>query len=227
MNVFKSFIKRRVGAMLVVFCLSQAALALPTGQWLADFYDEIGIITITESSFSFELEDDGAASGFSGPLVEVIEAEGGEPGRMIVGPVAGGKFPYEVVWFFEPEGPRARFFCQEAGYKTADDALESLPDFELSETSLFLDREFFLQVDKMPALPLLNRDDLVALMEEVLLRQKANPESDPSTLMETLMIDKGYHPTKSLDPFEAALQKHLNDPEVSRILDQLNKGVTP
>ena len=213
---------RLLRSVLLFLCLCHPALAIPTGEWWADFYGGIGTIAITETTFSFQLSED-EGSGFKGPLVSAREAQADQPGRLIVGPVKDGKSPYEVVWYYPPVGPRALFFCELEGYPTLKEAEAAKADFTPSDASQFLIREFFEEVNALPVLAVPSKDELVALMQEALRRQKADPKIDTNTLMETLMIDHGHHPTKSNEPFDAAVQLYIDDPEVSRLLAELNK----
>ena len=210
-------------ALLLLVCLGQTAMAYPKGEWVADFYGQIGVILLDDSSFSFRLEEEGEAIGFAGPLVEVREAQGLTPGRLIVGPVKQGEFSYEVVWFFATEPPRARFMAEPKGYKTLEEARASAAAPVAADSSLFMTRELFDRVNALPPLPVPGKDELIALLREACSRQQANPDGDTNTLMETLMVDGGHHPTRSREPFEQALQQHIEDPEVARLVAELEK----
>lgn len=209
--------------LLLLLACGQVAHAYPKGEWVADFDGALGIIILDDSIFSFQLDDQGEVSGFAGPLVEVKEAEGLQPGRLIVGPVEDGEFPYEVVWFFATDPPRARFAAEPQGYRTLSEARAGGKKPGAADASLFMTPEFFKQVDALPPLPVPSRQELIALLEEALRRQRANPEGDTSSLMETLMIDRGFHPRQSRQPFEQALQQYSDDPEVDRLLEGLEQ----
>jgi hypothetical protein len=213
---------RLLGFVMLVLCLAQTVLALPEGEWRSDFYGAIGTIVLDEDKFLFQLEEEGKTRGFEGPLAEVREPSGSAPGRLIVGPITGTDRPYEVVWYYPPEPPRARFLCGADGFPTLDAARACLEEFSVADSSVFLSRDYFQQIDQLPPLPEPSRDALVLLLQEALRRKMAG-EVDTNMLMEALMVDRGHHPTRSRDPFEASLQKHIEDPEVSALLEELEK----
>lgn len=213
---------------LLLLLLCSTAQALPTGEWWVDFGEEsYGTLQISETDFVFELADGQEASGFEGPVADVKEPSGNAPGRIIVGPVPKGKYRFEVVWFYPPEGPRGKFYCELQGFKTLSDAKAAVRQFDELDATVFLQKDFFEKIQAYPVLPEPDRDTLVVFLKEALARLEADPEIDSNTLMESLMIDKGFHPTKSREPFESSIAKHAGDPTVSDLLDQLEGNPAP
>ena len=207
--------------LLLWLCLAQSVLALPVGQWRSDFYGAFGNIDISEKRFEFRLESDQDKWAFSGPLALVVEPADGVPGKLVVGPVTDGDSAYEVIWFYPPTDRRVRFYRESGGYKTLAEAQDSKPTFLPSEAATFLAKDYFAECDALPTLPEPSKAELVVLLQEAVRRMEADKGSDVNTLMETLMIDKGFHPSRSKEPFEAAVQKYSEDPEVSVLIEKM------
>lgn len=209
-------------AIFLLLFLGQAALALPVGQWRSDFYGAYGNIKLSEQSFEFELEENGQATwGFSGALVQALEPSGESPGKLVVGPIEGSEMPFEVIWFFPQDGPRTRFFREETSYKTQAEAEASKVQITRADASLFLTSEFFAQCDALPVLPEPDKAQLVTLLKEAVQKRQAQQDLDLNSLMEELMIAKGYHPSKSQEPFGKAVDKYSDDAEIDALLTEL------
>ena len=221
MQLFVDSFRKHKVALLLWLCLAQSTLALPVGQWRSDFYGAYGSINITDNRFDFALEEPESKWSFGGPIAKVVEPLNGAPGKIVVGPIDDGDPAWEVIWFYPPNGPRALFFRESTGFATQAEAEASQTELKPNEASMFLSREFFAECDALPVLPEPDKAQLVLLLHEALKRLEADRGSDINTLMETLMIDKGFHPTKSREPFESALNKYGDDPEVSPLIAKL------
>lgn len=210
-------------ATLVLFLLGQTVLALPVGQWRSDFYGAYGNISLSTDQFVFRLEEEGQPPWtFGGPLVQTIEPSGESPGKLVVGPIKAADYAYEVIWFFPIDQQHTRFFREEKGYQTQAEAEASHPEVKFSDASLFLSREFFDQCDALPVMPEPDKAQLLTLLQEAVQRRKSQSNLDLNTVMEELMIAKGFHPTKSQEPFGKAVDKYGEDPEISSLLTELD-----
>ena len=211
-----------LGSVLFLSLL-QSAYALPTGKWIADFSGVVGTVQFEEKNFALVVTEDGQSLGFSGPLVSATEPESGQPGRAIVGPVEGSRSPYEVVWYYNPEGSRVRFYFAEEGFASVSEAESAQAQFVLEEADPFMTEEFYQQVSALPAMPELTREQFFTLLSDALASKQKATHQDTDLQMDDLVIARGYDPLKSHESFDKALQTFGEDAEVKNLLEELSK----
>lgn len=202
--------KKLLGFALLFFFLVPVH-ALPTGKWIANYNGVIGTVEFAPSNFELVVSEGENVAGFSGPIVAATEPEAARPGRAIVGPVKGSRAAYEVVWYFNPEGSRARFYFADKGFST------------VKEADPFMSEEFYQQVSALPAMPDLSREQFVALLSDALQSRTTSTHKDTDLQMDDLVIARGYDPAKSHGAFDKALETYGEDAEVKRLLDDLSK----
>lgn len=207
----------------LLFSLLVPVQALPTGTWIADYNGVIGTVDFASTNFKLVVSEGENVAGFSGPVVIATEPEAARPGRAIVGPVTGSRATYEVVWYFNPEGSRARFYFADQGFATVKEAEAAQAQFALEEADPFMSEEFYQKVSALPAMPELSRDQFVALLSDALQSRKASTHKDTDLQMDDLVIARGYDPVKSHDAFDKALEAYGEDAEVKSLLDELAK----
>ncbi len=208
---------------VLFFSLLQSAWALPTGKWIADFSGVVGTVEFQEKNFALVVTEEGQTLGFFGPLVSATEPVSGQPGRAIVGPVEGSRSPYEVVWYYNPEGSRARFYFADEGFKSLAEAEAAEAQFALEEADPFMTEEFYKQVSALPAMPELTREQFIALLSDALASKKSATHKDTDLQMDDLVIARGFDPLKSHESFDKALEAYSEDAEVKRLMDELTK----
>lgn len=208
---------------VLFFSLLQSAFALPTGNWVADFSGVVGTVQFEEKNFALVITQEGQSVGFAGPLVSATEPESGQPGRAIVGPVEGSRSPYEVVWYYNPEGERARFYFADEGFESVAEAEAAQVQFAHEEADPFMTEEFYQQVSALPAMPELTREQFIALLSDALVSKQNSTHKDTDLQMDDLVIARGYDPVKSHESFDKALAAYGEDAETKRLMDELTK----
>ena len=203
--------------------LLQSAYALPTGKWIADFSGVVGTVEFEEKAFALVVTEGEQSVGFSGPLVSATEPEGGRPGRAIIGPIEGSRSPYEVVWYYNPDESRARFYFADQGFPSVAEAEATQAQFELEEADPFMTVEFFEKVSALPAMPELSREQFISLLTDALASKQKSSHKDTDLQMDDLVIARGYDPLKSHESFDNAMKTFGEDAEVKRLLSELSQ----
>ena len=209
--------------LTLLFSLLASAHALPTGTWKANYNGVVGTVDFQAANFQLAVEQGEETVGFSGPIVTATEPENGQPGRAIVGPLQGSRSNYEVVWYYNPDGERARFYFADEGFSNLQEAEAAQAQFTVEQADPFMTEEFYQKVSALPAMPELPKEQFVALLSDALKSKNESAHKDTDLHMDDLVIARGFDPAKSHESFDKALEAYGEDPEVKRLLDELAK----
>lgn len=213
------------GFLLAILLIlsSQSVLALPEGDWVGEYEDGLVVISISAQAFKMRATFGDEVMSLEGPVADVREPEGGQPGRLIVGPIDDDSKAYDVYWFLVPKDDRIQLDVSRQRAESKSDAEQIPLEYEAEEMTVMLSSSLYEQTKDYPLLPELSREALLALLQEA-LDLKASSGDVFVLVMQNLMLEKGYHPVRSGASFGQALDLYGDTPEVKELLSKLGMG---